>query len=153
MTLYSHQAKACFLISFGFCSAEILDSDNNIYTHEDDEFQGLSIESCVGTTESLMQSDEPFDVKKQRSGGKRAWKKNKPKFLKKRLKKKVKKHQRRRGKKFCCKKGIQNHLNGLTCEPSDKTLLKALQSFAFDEDKCSEIFKVCCQDRIEGGKL
>ena len=82
---------------------------------------------------------------------------NKGKNLKRRLKKKGRKHQRRRGKKFCCKKGIQSHLEvpkGLeapACSQPDVSIIeKSLESFGFSPQMCRKIYETCCNDKIVG---
>ena len=109
-----------------------MDSENEIYTYEDDEYNALSIKSCV---------------KKPKKAGK---------VIKKRIKKKNKKYLRRKGKKLCCKKGIVTRLGKLkgTCDQPDLTILeKALNQFGLQNDICMEMFKTCCQDEIVGDKM
>ena len=36
-------------IVFLYFSAEVLDENNNIYTHEDDVFEGLKLKACVAS--------------------------------------------------------------------------------------------------------
>jgi len=134
----------CFVIN-----AEVLDENNNIYTHEDDVFEGLKLKACVASMHQNtleIQSDRPN--KKVR---------NKGKNLKKRLKKKGKKHQRRRGKKFCCKKGIQSHLEvsqdqaSPECSQPDASIIeKALETFGFNQQMCQKVYETCCNDKIVG---
>ena len=82
---------------------------------------------------------------------------NKGKNLKKRLIKKGKKHQRRRGKKFCCKKGIQSHLEvskepaSPDCSQPDVSIIeKALETFGFNQQMCQKVYETCCNDKIVG---
>ena len=121
-----------------FYSAEILDANNRIYTHEDDEFYGLKIKACVAN---------PLKNSKNRRKLR----------LKKRLKRKEKKHLRRRGKRFCCKKGIKTNLGKIeesTCENPDSSILKeANLSYGITENLCNEVFQACCQDEIVGKEL
>lgn len=131
------------------CSAEILDEKNQLYTHEDDEFEGLSIKSCV----LPMQNDQPAS-KPSKVGSK---KKTKVKAIKKRLNKVRRKHLRRRGKKFCCKKGIQKRMkmtsDGSSCKnllPDASVIDKALNAFGFNQERCSQVFQLCCSDEIVG---
>ena len=75
------------------------------------------------------------------------------KVLKKRIQKKNRKHQRRRGKKFCCKKGNVTRFGKIkgTCnKPQSGILEKALEQFGLDKDLCMEMFQSCCQDKLTG---
>lgn len=114
----------CFMINI-----EILDQNNKIFTYEDDEFDTLSIKSCVKKAQKVE------------------------KVLKKRIQKKNRKHQRRRGKKFCCKKGNVTRFGKIrgTCnKPQSGILDKALEQFGLDKDLCMEMFQSCCQDKLTG---
>ena len=116
-----------------YFSAEVLDENNQIFTHEDDEYYGLKLKSCVGN-QSLKRN----------------------KHLKKRLKRKEKKHQRRRGKRFCCKKGIHTTLGKIpgTCEnPKESIFEHATETFGITENLCNQVFQACCNDKIVGKAL
>ena len=82
---------------------------------------------------------------------------NKNRRLKKRLKRKEKKHLRRRGKRFCCKKGIKTYLGkieGSTCQNPDFSILEeATQNFKITDNLCSQVFQACCEDEIVGKEL
>jgi hypothetical protein len=64
---------------------------------------------------------------------------------------------RRRGKKFCCKKGIHAHLDKSkgSCDQPDreKVIDKALEIFKLKQDLCTEIYSACCQDDIVGEEM
>lgn len=123
----------CFVIN-----AEILDEKNRIYTHEDDEFYGLTVKVCVVNNYPEVRI-------------------NKNRRLKKRLKRKEKKHLRRRGKRFCCKKGIKTYLGkmeGSTCQNPDSSILEeSAQNFRITEKLCTQVFQACCEDEIVGKEL
>ena len=110
-----------------------MDENNQIYTHEDDEYYGLQLKACIDN-----------------KGPKRS------KHLKRRLKRKERKHQRRRGKRFCCKKGIKTNLGNIpgTCEnPQDSIFEHANKTFGISNNLCTEVFAACCKDKIVGKAL
>ena len=71
--------------------------------------------------------------------------------LKKRIKKMDKKHAKRRGKKYCCKMGMNAQLGNQNCsDPEQKVLEKSLSNFRLNSDICTQVFAACCKDKLIG---
>ncbi len=82
------------------------------------------------------------------SGQKR--KKNKNKKLNN-MSEDEKKQLRKKGKRFCCKRGIAAAMeDNASCDlAADRVLRKANKKFDVQKEKCSEAFAECCKDETK----
>lgn len=129
------------------------DDDDDIVTDADEIMANIE----PGVTKQVDQSENLIDDKPVKPTGHK-------KHLNKAKKTAMnRKKNKKRAKKFCCKMGIQEHLdnkyqdleggiNRSYCNnpPPVEVLEKAKSYFKTGQDLCTKVFKACCQEQIIG---
>ncbi len=155
---FAWQSPKCGCVKI---SVEILDEANQIYTEDDDPFAALSLVFCVKkpenveellpNPEAVVREDQVLVKQEPLPAGKKLRRGKTTKQLKKRIRKMDKKHTKRRGKKFCCIKGIKAQLTDGDCKTPEQSVLdKAEHNFKLGSEICSAVFSACCKDQIIG---
>lgn len=126
------------------------EDETQIETEDETEEEILPVPDALIGSETELDK-EPGTKKKLKS-----LKTQEKKKEKKQRRRARKENRKRKGKKICCKKGVETKLSLKNSEECSQvpqaTLTKAVQNFGLKSHVCSRVFKLCCEDEVLGEK-